>query len=258
MRLIKKFVWLLIDFVIPPRCLNCHTMIIAPGHLCAACWGKLAFISHPFCDQCAFPFDYDIDDEMRCGACITAPPLYRKARAALIYDDASKPLILKFKHGDGTYLTPAFTDLMLPAGAELIESADYLMPVPLHWQRLIRRRYNQAALLTQGLANKTKKPALLNALKRTRNTPSQGHLTHKERSQNVKNAFTLKSKYKRLLQGKHVILIDDVMTSGSTLHACAKALLKQGVATVDVLTLARVASPKRFDDLNPSQSLKTN
>ena len=244
MRLIKKFFWFLIDFIVPPRCLMCQSMIVTPGHLCAACWSNLSFISRPYCEQCGFPFDYTIQEDMRCGSCITKPPKYRKARSVLVYDDVSKLLILKFKHGDGTYLTPAFTDWMLIAGTELFESADYLIPVPLHWKRLLRRRYNQAALLTQGLAQKTKKPALLNALTRIRNTPSQGHLTHKERDQNVRKAFALKPKFASLLKDKRVVLIDDVMTSGSTLQACTRALLKHGVATVDVLTLARVAAPK--------------
>jgi ComF family protein len=219
-------------------------MIVTPGHLCGTCWSKLSFISHPYCDHCGLPFDYDIDDELRCGSCLTKPPSYRKARSAVIYDDVSKELILKFKHGDGTYLTPAFTDWMLVAGAELLQSADYLIPVPLHWRRLIRRRYNQAALLAQGLAQKTKKPVLLNALKRTRNTPSQGHLTHKEREHNVKNAFSLKPKFAGRLKDKHVVLIDDVMTSGSTIQACTQVLIDQGVTTVNVLTLAKVANAK--------------
>jgi ComF family protein len=239
MRLIKKILWFLIDFVIPPRCILCQAIIITPGYVCGECWGKLSLISNPYCDQCGFPFEFEVDAHMACGPCLKNPPAYGKARSTLVYDDASKSLILKFKHGDGTYLAPAFTDWMFQAGAELFTSADFLIPVPLHWQRLIRRRYNQAALLTKGLAHKTKKPALLNALKRIKNTPSQGHLTASEREQNVKNAFTLNPRYTNRLKGKRVLLIDDVLTSGATIKACTKVLLKHEILSVDILTLAR-------------------
>lgn len=240
MRFIKKILWLCIDFVVPPRCLLCQSIVIAPGHVCGPCWSQLSFISNPYCDQCGFPFEFEIEEHMVCGSCLRKPPPYRKARSALVYDDVSKALILKFKHGDGIYLTPAFTDWMMQAGDDLFASVDFLIPVPLHWKRLIRRRYNQAALLAKGLAHKTNKPALLDALKRIKNTPSQGHLTSNEREQNVKNAFILRPRVAKQLKGKRVLLIDDVLTSGSTIKACTDSLLKQGVLSVDVLTLARV------------------
>jgi len=241
--MLKKAFWHLIDFVIPQRCILCQEVVVSPGYVCGACWGKLTFITQPYCAQCGFPLEIDIAQDTLCGACLKTPPVFQEARSVLVYDDMSKLLVLKFKHGDGTYLAPAFVDWMCHIGQDLFEKSDFLLPVPLHWKRLIRRRYNQAALLVNGLARKTRLPALMNVLKRHENTQSQGHLSKQARERNVKNAFSIHPKHAALLNNKRVILIDDVYTSGATLQACSRTLLQSGVQSVAVLTLARVVQP---------------
>jgi ComF family protein len=240
LRLFGKTNQKLLDFILPPQCINCHVPVFQQGGLCASCWEKISFISKPHCISCGFPFNIQIENENICGPCARKKPLVAKARAAIYYNEASKPLILRFKHGDALHIAPLFAEWLYQAGHELFQQAEYLAPIPLHWSRLIYRGYNQAALLSQKLSKKVKISHLPDLLERKRRTPSQGNLTPKEREKNVFNAFKLNKKYKQLIHNKHILLIDDVLTSGATARACAMVLKKSGAKQVDILTLARV------------------
>jgi ComF family protein len=228
------------NFLLPPRCLCCTTLVEEPQSLCNTCWKKLNFISPPFCESCSFPFEIDITAGTICGRCARHPALYNKVRVALRYDDGSKPLILRFKHSDATYLTPLLGKWMRSAGQDLIDKADYMVPVPLHWSRLLKRRYNQAALLALELAKHSRKNVAVDLLQRTRATPPQGYKKAISRKQNVANAFAVKPYWEPLLKDKTVLLIDDVLTSGATVQSCTLTLLKAGAREVNVLTLARI------------------
>jgi ComF family protein len=171
------------------------------------------------------------------------PPLYRKARAAFRYDEHSRKLITRFKYNDGTYLLPTLTDMLERAGSELITQSDLIIPVPLHTKRLLARRYNQSAMLAASLSKQTGVPTLLNGITRTRNTPQQAGLTKRQREKNMQGAFNIPEKYKPHIAHQSVLLIDDVMTTGSTLLSCTKALLKAKAKDVYVLTLARTVNP---------------
>jgi len=184
------------------------------------------------------PFDFHIAPNALCGACSRARPPYERARAVLRYDDESRPLVLAFKHGDRLHLAPAFGRWMARTGAPLWQDADYLVPVPLHWTRLFARRYNQAALLAHVLHKLGGPPVATRWLVRKRRTPSQGRKSGEARRRNVQGAFAVRRDAP--LKNKKLILIDDVMTSGATLHECARTLLRAGAERVDVLTLARI------------------
>ena len=158
----------------------------------------------------------------------------------LAYDDHSRDAILALKHGDRTDAAPAFGAWLARAGAELLADADAVVPVPLHRWRLFRRRYNQSALLAFGAAQAGRLPVLADALQRTRNTPTQGTRTRLGRFDNVQGAFRIRPGREKRVRGKRLILVDDVMTTGATVEACANALLRAGATHVDVLTLARV------------------
>ena len=229
-----------LDLLLPPRCLVCGEDVEGPSGMCGPCWMELTFISAPYCSCCGFPFEFDVEDDDLCGACAQETPLFGNARAALLYDDASKRLLMKFKHSDGTHLAPALALWMERAGQDVLEDADVLVPVPLHWTRLLSRRYNQAALLARELSHLTKIPFLPHTLQRRHRTKSQGHLSVTGRHENVKSAFKIPLKYMTNLKGKRVVLIDDVMTSGATVNACVTACLKAGAARVDVLVTALV------------------
>ncbi len=232
-----------LDFILPPQCLQCHTLVLQQGGLCANCWQKISFISKPFCKSCGFPFDLPLELESICGPCARKTPPFTRARAAVYYNETSKPMILRFKHGDALHMTPLFTEWLYQAGHELLQQADYIAPIPLYWSRLVYRGYNQAAILSHKLSKKAKIVHAPDLLERKKRTPSQGNLTAKERDKNVSNAFKLNKKYHQLIHDKYILLIDDVLTSGATVRACAKVLKKSGAKQIDVLTLARVIKP---------------
>ena len=244
----------LLDAVLPPQCLGCAAIVDAPGRLCAACWGALAWIAAPFCARCGVPFAFDASAgaparAVTCGACLAAPPHFDRARAVLVYDDAAKGLVLGFKHADRLHGAPAYGQWLARAAAELLDDADLIAPVPLHWRRLAWRRYNQAALLAQALARAAAAPhpatrrLVPDLLRRRRATPSQGHLSRHERARNVARAFQVSRHYMDRVAGARVLLVDDVLTTGATVGACAQALRAAGAARVDVVTLARVVRP---------------
>ena len=158
-----------------------------------------------------------------------------------MYTDASKPMILRFKHADSIHAAPTLAKWMISAGKELLQCSDLLIPVPLHWTRLLQRQYNQASLLVSSLANETGIPGHNEILVRNRYTPSQGQRSMLQRQRNVSGAFVVHHKGKSLINGKNLLLVDDVYTTGATVGACTKALLKYGAKNVDVLTVARTS-----------------
>lgn len=224
-----------LDLLLPPRCLACGD-VVAAGDLCAACWGGIGFIGPPLCARCGHPFTFAEEGSL-CPECAATPPVFGRARAAMRYDEASRNLVLAFKHGDRTHGAPAFGRWMRRAGAELLEDADFLLPVPLHWTRLFHRRYNQSALLAHAVHAAGGPPVAADWLLRKRRTPPQGKLNGAARDANVKGAFALRRG--RAVDGLRLVLVDDVFTSGATVRECARILLRAGAARVDVLTLAR-------------------
>lgn len=231
---------LALDTLLPPRCLTCEATVEGQRQLCSTCWSKLRFLSEPLCTCCGTPFQFESAPGMLCAECIAEPPRFRKARAVLAYDDHSRDAILGLKHGDRTDAGPAFGAWLARAGAELTAEADALVPVPLHRWRLFRRRYNQSSLLAFGAGHAGRLPVLPDALQRTRNTPTQGTRTRVGRYDNVRGAFRMRPGREERVRGKRLILVDDVMTTGATVEACAAVLLRAGAVHVDVLTLARV------------------
>jgi ComF family protein len=228
---------IVLDWLLPPLCPATGQDVDVHGTVAAEYWASLRFIRKPCCGRCALPFPHDIggsSENLICAGCLDNPPEYRHGRAALVYDDASRKLILRFKHGDQLQAIRTLVPWLLEAGADVLKEADVVMPVPLHRWRLLRRGYNQSALLAQRLG----KPVQLDNLQRIKSTPPQGHLKRNERAANVKGAFRVKNH--PAILGKTILLVDDVFTTGATLNACARALLDAGAANVDVLAIARV------------------
>lgn len=241
------------DLLLPPRCPVTGDIVDRPGMIAPSAWSALRFISAPHCACCGIPFEVLAEgmdgsingqqEDILCGMCLATPKPYTRARASLVYDDASRALILAFKHGDQTHLTVTFTPWLKTAGAELLHAGSILVPVPLHWFRLLRRRYNQAALLARHLSTVSGCTCWPDLLRRRKNTVTQGHLNARQRHDNVRNAFALNDAYRDRIKGRDVVLVDDVHTTGATLEACVKVLLEAGAQRVDVLTLARVVRP---------------
>lgn len=229
-----------VDTILPPRCLGCGALVGAPGTVCPECWSGIDFITAPFCRCCGLPFAYETGPDVLCGGCAGDMPVFTSARSVMAYNDTSRRLILAFKHADRTDSAPAWGDWLARAGADLLAGADFLVPVPLHRRRLMLRRYNQAALMAQALGRKTGLPVLVDALIRTRSTPSQGKMSRTQRERNVAGAFAVRESRQPAVKDARIVLIDDVMTTGATLTACIRPLLRAGAGRVDALTLARV------------------
>ena len=163
----------MVDAVLPPLCLGCNEIVATPGALCAGCWSALSFIAPPQCRRCGVPFAHDVGPDAYCADCLARPPRYRCARAALVYDERSRRIVLPFKHGDRTDMAKSCAGWMVRAAGELLPEADLVVPVPLHWRRLFTRRYNQAALLAGMVAQQSGQRAVPDLLRRHRWTGSQ-------------------------------------------------------------------------------------
>ncbi len=183
---------------------------------------------------------------MICGSCLADPPPFSQGRSVLRYDDASKDMILSFKHADRTDQAPVFAAWMVRAAGDLLDQNPIITPVPLHPRRLLKRRFNQSALLAGAIARQSGTRLMQDLLVRRRPTPSQGNKSVKGRFRNVKGAFAVHPRWQKIIRDEHVLLIDDVYTTGATVSACADCLLKAGVREVSVLTLCRVVRPARL------------
>ncbi|MCS6892689.1 MAG: double zinc ribbon domain-containing protein [Rhodovarius sp.] len=230
-----------LDAALPPSCLTCEAPVLDQGTQCAACFTRLSFIGDPCCGRCGLPLPHA---EAPCSACTARPPLFEAARAPLLYDEGAKALLLPFKYADRTELARPLSAHMARAGRALLLRADVLVPVPLHWRRLLRRRYNQAALLARQLAARADRPVIPDALRRLRATRPLGGLSAEERRVAVAGAFAVAPRHAHRIAGRRVLLIDDVLTTGATADACAAALLAAGARAVDVLAAARVPDPR--------------
>ncbi|MEM7619726.1 MAG: ComF family protein [Pseudomonadota bacterium] len=229
---------------LPPLCLACHTSLTTHNAVCPKCWSQINFIAPPFCDRLGIPLPYHTEGQMLSTQALTHPPVYDHARSAAYFEGPMRHLIHAFKYADRHEAIDLFARWLQHAGQDVLESADFLLPVPLHYQRLWARRFNQSAFLAKALSGYTGIPHNPFLLKRRKNTQSQVGLTLKQRQSNVSGAFHIDKTQIKLLKGKEIVLVDDVLTSGSTVEACAGVLKKAGANKVNVLTIARVVTPK--------------
>ncbi len=225
----------------PPRCLTCPAPTEAPHGLCAECWRDTHFIAGAACAKCGTPLIGEARPDDLCDRCLSHPPAWDRGRAAIVYGGAGRRAILAFKHGDRLDAAPALARWLTAAGGTFAAEADLIAPVPLHWRRLMRRRYNQSAVLASHLGRRTGTPVLPDLLLRKRLTAPQERMDLATRRENQKGAIAVAPRRAGRLAGRAVLLIDDVMTSGATLGACTDACREAGAMRVDVLVLARVA-----------------
>jgi ComF family protein len=236
---------LALDVALPPLCPACREPVGDTAGLCAQCWAKLSPIERPFCERLGTPFVYDPGPGILSMQAIADPPSYRRARAAVRYDEIARALVHAFKYGDRLDLAPTMGRWMARAGAELLSDADVVVPVPLHWRRLWARRFNQSALLAKIVGQKQRIEVVHDALKRVKATPQQVGLSKAERALNMQGAFRVEKNDRVKIAGRRVLLLDDVLTSGATVDTCSRALLRAGARHVDVLVFARVVDAAR-------------
>jgi ComF family protein len=228
-----------IDLVYPPRCPLCGAGLAAQGGLCGECWGELAIPGEPACASCQRPFGRSIPDGAICAPCLANPPRHDGIAAGTLYNEASRKLILAFKHGRRIALARLLAG-QVTARLPPLEGEWLLVPVPLHRRRLWQRGFNQSALLAAELGKRTDARLVVDGLVRRKPTPTLGGLGRKARARALTGAIAANSKRAGELKGAQVLLVDDVMTSGATSDACVAALKRAGAAKVVVACFARV------------------
>ena len=231
----------LLDTLYPPHCLACDTPVLTPGTLCGPCWRDTPFVAGLACDTCGIPMLGSVDDgTAQCDDCLTVARPWGHGRAALVYGDTARKMVLALKHGDRHDIAIPGGGWMARAAAPLIRADTIVAPVPLHRWRLFRRRFNQSVLLAAALAQAAGRPHCADLLQRTRWTTTQDGRTRAGRFENMRDAIRANPKHGTMIAGRHVLLVDDVMTSGATLAAATEACFKEGADAVDVVVMARV------------------
>jgi ComF family protein len=239
-----------LDIVLPPHCPTCDTIVDTPGQLCIGCFRRASLIVPPCCVRCGVGFASagSAGLSLSCPACLQAPPPWRFGRAAFVYDDFSRLLVLPLKYGDRTENAAILGRHMARAGQALLDECDLLVPVPLHRRRLFSRRYNQAALLAYAVGRLCGRPVMVDALARVKQTASLVGQSAVERRRAVADAIRVRPHRVDVVRGKRVVVVDDVLTTGATAGVCTAALLAAGAATVDVLAAARTARDETRED----------
>lgn len=237
---LRRFSEAALDLLYPPVCLSCDTPVATAHALCADCFRKLRPISAPMCPVLGLPFEVSLGPDARSAEAIADPPPFDRARSAVVYNEVARSLIGKLKYGDRPELARFCARLMVQAGHELWGPDTLLVPVPLHRGRQFSRRYNQSAELTRALSRLTGIPADPALVLRRKNTRQQVGLSGDARARNVAGAFAPHADFVARLKGRRVVIVDDVITTGSTVKAVTKALKSGGAERVDVLSFARV------------------
>ena len=230
----------MLDFVYPPRCPACGGSVAEQGGLCAACWDDLVIPSDPSCSTCQRPFGENGPTEgASCAICLADPPDHDGIAAGTLYTETARKLVLSFKHGRRIALAPLLAR-MISARLPPAEGERVIVPVPLHRRRLWERGFNQAGLLGRELAKQGHGSLCVDALVRNRSTPSLGGLGRKARARALQGAIGIRNARRSRVQGRDVLLVDDVLTSGATSRACVKVLKRAGAKRVTIACFARV------------------
>lgn len=231
-----------LQLLYPPQCISCSAPVQSDFGLCADCWRETPFVSGLVCDQCGVPLPgSDPKERALCDDCMTIARPWDRGRAALLYQGNGRNLVLALKHGDRMDLARPASAWMAKAAAPILTPGMLVVPVPLHWMRLFRRRYNQAALLSRAIATSARLEHCPDAILRKRSTGNQDGKTRDARFANLVGAFTVPKGREARIRDRDILLVDDVMTSGATFAAATEALFSAGARSVSVLALARVA-----------------
>ena len=238
----QAFSWALgraVDFALPPRCAGCGAVTDGPHRFCMACWQSLHFLGDPCCTRCGFPFEIALSGVEECGACLADPPPFDRLRAAVAYGDVARKVALKLKYARRPGVAETLARFMA-RHMEGLPQETIIVPVPLHRWRIWSRGYNQAALIASALGRRGGHRVELDLLHRVKATPSLRGLGRNARARAMRGAFAVAPGAKMRFEGRPVLLVDDVYTSGATVRACASALKRAGAGAVNIICWARV------------------
>lgn len=227
------------NFIYPYACLKCDMYLSDLSGLCGVCAKQLDYILEHYCRHCGLPFEMQIGNSFECASCFQNPPVFTQARSIFHYSEGIKGLILQLKYADNHHVVPFLAQQMATYIKAHNIQADFMIPVASHYRRIWQRTYNPIAVLVHEIQKYHQIPVLMQGLKRIKNISQKG-ATKLQRESHLRNAFVCPDTIKPIIQNKDILLIDDVMTTGATLNACTKALLKAGVNSVKIVTLARV------------------
>lgn len=228
----------LINIFLPNLCPSCKDFTVSGQGVCHSCAAQLSYIGNNHCKICTLPFDLAVGNDMECGECLKSPPFFDKIYAPFLYDGTIIKLILQFKHHDALFLAPTLSNFLKSTLDNHNIQADLILPVPLHYKKLLKRKYNQSQILATYIASYIKKPLKASMLTRIKDGSQKGK-NKSERQHNVRNSFALSNK--KALMGKTILLVDDVITTGATVNEIARILKKNGAKKVLVISLARVS-----------------
>ena len=230
-----------LSLLYPPSCLACYAAASAPDTLCTACWRQMRFIERPYCERLGTPFAQDLGPGLLSPEAMADPPVWARARAVAGFDEGpARQLVYRLKYYDRMEIARPLGRWMARAGVELLEEADLLVPIPLHRMRLAHRKFNQSMALANMISKSSGVPVEAFALERASRSPPQVGLSRIQRAANVQGAFKVPQDKRHLVDGRRIVLVDDVLTSGATSNAAARVLLRAGAAQVDLLVFARV------------------
>ncbi len=229
------------DLIVPPVCIACREALSAHHALCADCWRDVSFIRSPLCDRMGIPLPFDTGVTTVSAAALAEPPDYDRARAAAHFAGTARRMVHGLKYSDRQEVRVLLGTWLQTAGHDLLGDTHLIIPVPMSRRRLFWRTFNQAAILAHEIGRRTGLPVSVSTLRRRRATRPQVGLTRAQRRDNMEGAFAIAKRKRVRIEGQNILLIDDVITTGATVNACARALKRAGAHRVDVLAVAMVA-----------------